>query len=70
MNDLIFRKTSERFCRVRKSGVKLTAEHVKHIREEWEKTPRLSVDAVASNYGVSISTIDAIVKRRTWKQVF
>lgn len=47
---------------------KLTADTVKKIREDREKT-NLSYDKLAEKYGVSKGTIADIVNKRTWKNV-
>ena len=47
---------------------KLTAETVKQIRKDREKT-NLSYDKLAEKYGVSKGTVADIIKRRTWKDV-
>lgn len=47
---------------------KLTANIVKQIREDREKT-NLSYDKLAEKYGVSKGTIADIINKRTWKNV-
>lgn len=47
---------------------KLTANIVKQIRKDREKT-NLSYDKLAEKYGVSKGTIADIINKRTWKNV-
>lgn len=47
---------------------KLTAEIVKNIRADREKT-NLSYDKLAEKYNISKGTIADIIKQRTWKNV-
>lgn len=47
---------------------KLTAEIVRKIREDKEKT-NLSYQKLAEKYNISKSTISDIIKKRTWKNV-
>lgn len=53
----------------RRGQKKLDIQLVKLIRLEWQQTPRPSSDELARRYQVSISTIEAVVKRKTWKDV-
>lgn len=46
---------------------KLTAAQVSAIRREWAESTERSLNQVGARYNVSVSTISAIVKRRTWK---
>ncbi len=48
---------------------KLDEQSVKRIREEWAKNPPPSLDLLGRRYNVSLSTIAAVVKGKTWKQV-
>jgi ribosomal protein S25 len=48
---------------------KLTAEDVAAIREAWDTGKVKSVEALGAKYGVSVSTIAAIVKRLTWRDL-
>ena len=48
---------------------KLKIEAVRCIREEWNTAIVPNRDSLGKKYGVSISTIDAIVRNRIWKNV-
>ncbi len=48
---------------------KLTVEAVKIIRRDWQNAPRPSSDQLGKQYGVSVSTIDAVVRGKTWRKV-
>jgi hypothetical protein len=37
------------------------------IRREWRENPRPSSDKMAQKYKVSVSTIDSVIKGKTWK---
>lgn len=48
-------------------SAKLTIDQVKEIRNK--STFGISRSALAKEYGVSYSTVDGIIKRRTWKHI-
>jgi hypothetical protein len=48
---------------------KLDPDTVRSIRRDWASSPGPNRDALGKKYRVSISTIDAIVKRKIWKDV-
>lgn len=47
---------------------KLTFEQVQEIRRDSQGNPDVTLDRLGRKYGVSITTISAIVKGKTWKQ--
>ena len=48
---------------------KLSVETVRCIRQEWKTAAEPNRDLLGKKYGVSISTIDAIVRNKIWKHV-
>jgi Mor family transcriptional regulator len=55
--------------RAKRNKHKLDADAVRSIRREWEHCEGTNRNSLGKKYRVSISTIDAIVKRRIWKEV-
>lgn len=53
---------------MRKRRSKLDDAKAKLIREEWEKNPRPNSNQLGKKYGVSVSTIEAVIKRKTWRE--
>ncbi len=53
----------------RKPNRRLDADTVRSIRRDWETTETPNRDLLGRKYGVSISTIDAIVRHRIWKGI-
>jgi transposase len=46
---------------------KLTEDKVRQIRRESQQDPNATIDQLGKKYGVSITTITAIVKGKIWK---
>jgi hypothetical protein len=48
---------------------KLKIEIVRSIRRDWMSDPRPNRNSLGKKYGVSISTIEAIIRHKIWKDV-
>jgi hypothetical protein len=67
---------SQRFTRpgggwaiVKREKAKLNESAVRQIRTEWTATPQPNAEKLGKKYGVSVSTIKAVLSRKTWKNV-
>jgi hypothetical protein len=48
---------------------KLDATAVRQIRAQGDATSNLNIEQLGKKYGVSVSTIKAVLNRKTWKEV-
>lgn len=51
-----------------KGRTKLNVEKAHEIRRESRENPNATPDSLGKKYGVSITTIKAIIKGRLWKE--
>ena len=52
----------------KRNGFKLNSTAVRQIRAEYSSTG-ISLEKLGRKYGVSISTVNAVLSRKTWKDV-
>ena len=52
---------------LKRNKIKLNHNLAMVIRREWRENPRPSSDKMAQKYKVSVSTIDSVIKGKTWK---
>jgi DNA invertase Pin-like site-specific DNA recombinase len=55
--------------RRKRSQNKLDATAVRQIRAQGAGTLSLNIEQLGKKYGVSVSTIKAVLNRKTWKEV-
>jgi DNA invertase Pin-like site-specific DNA recombinase len=55
--------------RRRRAQNKLDAMAVRQIRAQGAGTSTVNVEQLGKKYGVSVSTIKAVLNRKTWKEV-